>query len=133
MSNYNFHTLKNVKDVAKKFGYTVRKNDNELELYPKGQRGDKSYYTDDYGDAICTVRAMAQYNFKQAIEDEINSEELASALCEWFKAHGDSWKDALYNAWYTGSYGSTFATNNVSSVLQKFRNGNGHEVVAKIK
>ena len=49
-------SLTELKTTAKKRGYIVEKLDGEIEIYPKGKRGDASYYTDDALDACKTMR-----------------------------------------------------------------------------
>lgn len=113
-------------------GYQLKSLDGEFEVYPKGQRGEKSYFTNDLIDAINSARFSRKHEFAESIKDVPTTKEVKAALVEWFAYHHAEWKTALYTAWINGNYGGRFANTDVASILQAFRNTNGHEVLNKI-
>ena len=112
-------------------GYQLRTADGEFEVYPKGQRGKKSYFTNDLIDAIKSARFQRKHEFAESIKDIPTTAEVKAALLEWYAVHLGEWKNALYTAWCGRGYGR-FVGTNISSLLQSFRNTNGFEVVSKL-
>ncbi len=121
------YTIKEVKEVGKKFGFSVISVKKELMIYPKGKRKE-SCCTLSRVEAIKTIEHLALQEFKSKTETKVTCE-VYEALSEWFKKHGVEWKEKLADAWYTGNYGYKFAGTNIESTLQKFRNVNGYEIL----
>lgn len=132
MNNSYKITQAEARKTLASIGYQLKVADGEFEVYPKGQRGEKSYFTNDLIDAINSARFSRKHEFAESIKDIPTVAEVKAALVEWYSFHHGEWKNALYNAWFNGNYGGRFANTNVASILQAFRNTNGHEVVSKI-
>ena len=132
MNNAYKITQAEARKILATIDYQLKSLDGEFEVYPKGQRGEKSYFTNDLIDAINTARFSRKHEFAESIKDVPTTKEVKAALVEWYAAHYKAWKTALYNSWFTGSYGSRFANTDVASILQSFRNVNGHEAISKI-
>jgi len=122
---------------AKNFGYCVRILDHEIEAYPRGMRGDASYFATDDQDGrievINFMRADRDARFLAKLERLPISDETKEALVKWHAYHGTEWREALYSAWFNGAYNGFGNDWNVTGTLQRFRNTNGHEVVSRIR
>lgn len=112
-----------------KVGYQLKSIDGEFEIWPNGQRGEKSYFTNDLIDAIKSACFSRKHEFAESIKDVPTTKEVKAALVEWYAAHYGDWKDKLHTAWYNGNYGSQFANTNTASILQVFRNTNGFKAI----
>jgi len=123
-------TDKELRKLLKTWGWMLRKDGDEYEVYPKGERGDLSYFTNDRQDALNTAKNEAKYAFEASIRF-ITYEGVQDALIQWHDTFRASWREALFTAWYTGNYGR-FSTTNVSSILQRLRNTNGQDTLAQI-
>ena len=123
-------SLVELRRVLKTWGYCLKKDGDELEIYPKGKRGALSYFTDDKNDARFTAAAEAAQTFTRSLEavSEITTEETREALVEWFRYHRADWMDKLQSAWYSGGYVG-FQGTNVEGTLQRLRNTNGRDVL----
>lgn len=116
-----------LRKLLKTWGYMLRKDGDEYEVYPKGQRGVLSYFTHDRDDALATAEREAKGTFESEISF-ITYEGVQQALIEWHDTFRASWKEALFTAWWTGNYGR-FNHTTVSSTLQKLRNSQASEVI----
>lgn len=133
MKPYNI-TQTEARERLKGLGYQLRKTDGEFEIYPKGQRGALSYFTDDLQDAIDTARAETTQRFTVAVRNVAHPQfhqHHREALITWHGRHGAQWRDELLSAWYTGNYGFSFANRaeNVDGNLQQLRNTCGREIL----
>jgi hypothetical protein len=122
-------TQKDVKTLVKKWGYLAKFSDGEVEVYPKGKRGSRSYFASDSQDAVRTAREEAIAAFRASLEATGLELWQRDALASWFERTGTQWRDALYDAWCTGNYRGSAA----SSELQALRNSReGYALVASI-
>jgi hypothetical protein len=112
------------------YGYTLRKDGDEFEVYPKGFRA-TAYFTDCILDAISTTKLIAISDFKQRLSFAGITGEVAEALAAWYAYHKKDWKQNLQQAWYTGAYAG-FSTKDESSTLQRFRNSGGQFLISHI-
>ncbi len=120
---------KEVKTLVKKWGYLAKFSDGEVEIFPKGKRGACSYYASDKQDAVRTAREEAIAAFRASLEATGLELWQRDALASWFERTGIQWRDALYDAWFTGNYRGSAA----SSELQALRNSReGYALVASI-
>lgn len=130
-------TLKDLKTAAKRRGYMVRKLDGEIEIYPKGKRGDASYFTNEVDDAFQTMRAdfasrqadrIKQVTDKFDINPTLKAEE---SLIQYAVASGRSdWTMHLFDDWYRA--GSTTVDRDTYTLLHCLRNRNGYEILRQI-
>ena len=120
-----------LRKLLKTWGWILRKDGDEYEVYPKGKRGDLSYFTNDRQDALDTAKAEAKSAFEASIRF-ITYDGVQDALIQWHDTFRASWREALFTAWYTGNYGR-FSPTSVSSTLQRLRNTHGGEVINQIK
>jgi hypothetical protein len=133
-------TKTELRDRAKFLGYCVRfGRAGDLEVYPKRQRGSASTFrsNDDQDGRMAAISFMQidrVERFKELLETvrDMISDETRTALIAWFRYHGEDWLDELiYRGWYYGRYDG-FGHSDVSGILQRLRNTNGHEVLAKL-
>lgn len=125
-------SIAEAKSACSYVGFVLKKENGEFEVYPRGKRGAQSYFTSDIEDAVLTAKATSATLFAEVLANlEGVSEETIEALAKWQESEGCQWKDALYTAWHNGNYRS-FRNTNVESTLQRFRNTNGYEVLAKL-
>lgn len=126
-------TLKEAKATAKRLGYQLRKTEDEFEVYPTGQRGNASYFTDCIVDALHTARAQSIDRFAVAVRNVAHPQfhqQHRQALIAWHARHLGEWRERLLDAWYRGgSYGLGFNGTNEASNLQRLRNTCGYEVL----
>jgi hypothetical protein len=130
--------LTELKTAAKKRGYIVKKLDGEIEIYPKGKRGDASYFTDDALDAFKTMRMdfvqrqSARITFVTAGYEGL--ERFTAPLLTYAMASGRwDWTDHLLRDWYRA--GSTTVGCDTYSQLHRLRNHptiDGHEILRQI-
>lgn len=69
-------TDKELRKLLKTCGWMLRKDGNEYEVYPKGKRGDLSYFTNDRQDALNTAKNEAKYDrdlFLRAMNGQVGS------------------------------------------------------------
>jgi len=123
------HTATSARPFLKAAGYMLKHEDGEWEIYPKGRRGDQSYFTGSLCDAVATARFDRTREFARAILHLDLHNDIKEALKDWHAIHFSGWKDALYKAWYTGNY-NRFEK---SHLLQRLRNTNGHDVIAQLE
>ena len=137
-------TLADLKSHAKSKGYTVRVLDGEIECYPTGKRGDASYFETNDEDGRRSVLAFMNADREQRVRAKVAlvpeivdgfpfPQETREALIAWMLYHGAEWLDKLvWQGWYHGRYDGFTGSNdgNVSGLLQRLRNTNGHEVLA---
>ena len=120
---------KDVMALIKKWGYLAKFGDGQVEIYPKGKRGLCSYFASDKQDAVRTAREEAIAAFRANLEATGLEVWQRDALASWFARMGIQWRDALYNAWFTGNYQGSA----VSSELQALRNSrDGYRLIAAI-
>jgi len=134
MITYNI-TKSDLQARAKSFDYVVRILDGEIEAYPKGLRGDASYFTDDDQDGrrevIQWFRADRDSRFAARLVDLPITEDQRQALIKWHAYHGKEWlENLLWKGWFSGRYEGFGNDWEVTSSLQTLRNNNGHEVLA---
>jgi len=130
-------TLKDLKTAAKRRGYMVRKTEGEIEIYPKGKRGDASYFTNDTDDAFETLKAdfasrqagrIKEVTDKFDINPTLKAEE---CLIQYAVASGRSdWTNRLFDDWYRA--GSTTVDRDTYTLLHCLRNRNGYEILRQI-
>jgi hypothetical protein len=131
-------TLTYLKEAAKRRGYIVKKTDGEIEIYPKGKRGDASYFTNDTNDAFSTMRADFASRQAERIKNvtrEFDIHPLLPAeecLIQYAVASGRSdWTNRLFDDWYRAC--STTVDRDTYSVLHRLRNHrDGYEMVRRI-
>lgn len=131
-------TLTDLKQSAKNRGYTVNKIDGEIEIYPKGKRGDASYFTTDTVDAFQTMRLDFVRRQTDRIKDvtrKFNIDpllEAEAALIRYATASGRfDWTNRLFDDWYRA--GSTTVDSNTYSTLHRLRNHpEGYELIRQI-
>lgn len=123
-------TMREAREYLKEVNYVLRKLDDEIEVYPKGNRGDASHFSEDLRDAVHTARRCREFEFDRATESLPVTDEIRDALRLWHKEHYADWKEALHGAWYSGNYGYHFPE---SHHLQRLRNTNGHEVLKDLE
>lgn len=131
-------TLTDLKTAAKKRGYIVKKLDGEIEIYPKGKRGDASYFTTDTDDAFDTMKAdfaIRQTGRIKEVTREFDIHPLLPAeecLIQYAVASGRSdWTNRLFDDWYRAC--STTVDRDTYSVLHRLRNHrDGYEMVRRI-
>ena len=126
-------TLADLRRYARTYGWLVKVDGDELEVYRSGHRGNASYFTDDRDDALATIKAEATSLFTTALfHSTLTDEATREALLEWYSTHRAAWHRELRGAWYSGNYGR-FSSNDVSSILQRLRNHfDGHYVIDQI-
>jgi hypothetical protein len=130
------YTLTDLKQSAILRGYIVKKLDGEIEIYPKGKRGDASYFTTDTVDAFQTMRL----DFVQRQTDRIKEVtarfhhllEAEAALIQYATASSRiDWTDRLFGDWYRA--GSTTVDSDTYATLHRLRNHpDGHELLREI-
>ena len=131
-------TLTDLKQSAKNRGYTVNKIDGEIEIYPKGKRGDASYFTTDTVDAFQTMRLDFVQRQTDRIKDvtrKFNIDpllEAEAALIQYATACSRSdWTSRLFDDWYRA--GSTTVDSNTYATLHRLRNHpDGYELLREI-
>ena len=131
-------TLKDLKTAAKRRGYMVRKTEGEIEIYPKGQRGDASYFTNDTDDAFDTLKADFASRQAKRIKDVTRKFDIhpllpaEECLIQYAVASGRSdWTNRLFDDWYRA--GSTTVDSDTYSVLHRLRNHrDGYDMVHQI-
>lgn len=131
-------TMTDLKTAAKKRGYIVKKLDGEIEIYPKGKRGDASYFTTDTDDAFDTMKADFAHRQAERIKDvtrEFDIHPLLPAeecLIQYAVSSGRSdWTNRLFDDWYRAC--STTVDRDTYSVLHRLRNHrDGYEMVRRI-
>jgi len=129
-------TMTDLKPIAKRLGYIVKKLDGEIEIYPKGKRGDASYFTTEVDDAFQTMRLDFVHNQTHLIKRVMGMFDLhhsfEDALIQYATASGRfDWTDHLFNDWYRA--GSTTVDSDTYSVLHRLRNQrDGHEILRQI-
>lgn len=133
-------SLAELKSRCSFYGYTVKKNGDELEAFPKGKPGTLSIFTNDRLDLLATVKAEAKAGFtaqcNTAIREVFNhwdedTTAIREALVQWFMERGaKDWEDDLrIDAWSQGNYHGCTA----SGTLQRLRNSeHGHDLIAKL-
>ena len=131
-------TMTYLKTAAKKRGYIVKKLDGEIEIYPKGKRGDASYFTNEVDDAFQSMKA--DFASRQAgriknVTREFDIHPLLPAeecLIQYAVASGRSdWTNRLFDDWYRAC--STTVDRDTYSVLHRLRNHrDGYEMVRRI-
>jgi len=122
-------TQKDAKTLLKRWGYLAKFGDGEVEIYPKGKRGECSYFAADNRGAVRTAREEAVAAFRANLDAAGLELWQRDALASWFERTGIQWRDALYDAWRTGNYRGSA----VSSELQALRNSrDGYALVASI-
>jgi len=119
-----------LRKLLKTWGWMLKKDGDEYEVYPKGERGWLSYFTTDRQDALDTAKRESKSIFEAAISF-ITYEGVQDALIQWHDTFRSKWRERLFDAWYTGNYGS-FNPTDVSSILQRLRNTNGHDTLTQI-
>jgi len=126
-------TLADLRRYARTYGWLVKVDGDELEVYRSGHRGNASYFTDDRDDALATIKAQATSLFTTALcLSSLTDEATFDALIEWYSTHRAAWHRELRDAWYSGNYGR-FASKDVSSILQRLRNHfDGHAVINEV-
>lgn len=149
MKSYSFqiiYSLREVKEVCRKYGYTVQKIDGELVGYPRGHKVDGPYSvrsTDDTGssrfDFIKIIRAEAAAMFSRRVAEAFHTVPAClpmmfaiPALLRWHAEYGRGWAIELRSAWFNGNYNRPNNPND-ESTLQSLRNGNGREVLSAIE
>lgn len=131
-------TMTTLRLAAKKRGYIVKKLDGEIEIYPKGERGEASYFTNEVDDAFNTMRedfVRRQANrIKQvtAIFDIRHLLPAEEALIQYATASGHiDWPMRLASDWYRG--GSTTVDSETYSILHRLRNHpDGYEMLRQL-
>ena len=129
-AHYEEMTDKELRKLLKTWGWMLKKDGDQYEVYPKGERGDWSYFTTDKMDALGTAAAESRAMFNTHLR-HITNEEVNGALLLWFSTFRAGWRERLFDAWYTGNYG-IYNTHDVSSILQRLRNTNGQDTLAQI-
>jgi hypothetical protein len=129
-THYEEMTDKELRKLLKTWGWMLKKDGDQYEVYPKGERGSWSYFTTDKMDALGTAAAESRAMFNNNLR-HITNDEVKGALLLWFSTFRSKWRERLFDAWYTGNYGS-YNTQDVSSILQRLRNTNGHDTLTKI-
>lgn len=131
-------TMTYLKEAAKRRGYIVKKLDGEIEIYPKGKRGDASYFTNDTNDAFDTMKAdfasrqagrIKEVTRKFDIHPLLPAEE---CLIKYAVASGRSdWTIHLFNDWYRAC--STTVDRDTYATLHRLRNHrDGYDMVHQI-
>jgi len=133
---YNI-TKSDLQARAKNFDYVVRIVDGEIEAYPKGLRGDASYFaTDDQegrAEVIRWFRADRDARFAARLSYQDITAEAKAALIKWHAYHGKEWiKNLLWQGWANGRYDGFGNDWEVTSALQTLRNTNGHDVLRSL-
>jgi len=129
-------TLTDLKTAAKRRGYIVKKLDGEIEIYPKGKRGDASYFAADTEDAYQTMKADFASRQTERIKDvtrKFDIDPLAEeALLKYAVASGCcDWTARLFADWYRA--GSTTVDTDTYSTLHRLRNHrDGYEILRRI-
>jgi len=130
-------TMTDLKTFAKRLAYIVKKLDGEIEIYPKGKRGDASYFTTDTDDAFQTMKAdfaSRQAERIKAVTDKFDINPTLKAeecLIQYAVASGRSdWTIHLFNDWYRA--GSTTVDRDTYTLLHCLRNRNGYEILRQI-
>ena len=129
-------TMTDLKPIAKRLGYIVKKLDGEIEIYPKGKRGDASYFTTEVDDAFQTMRLDFVHNQTHLIKRVMDMFDLhhsfEDALIQYATASGRfDWTNRLFDDWYRA--GSTTVDSDTYSVLHRLRNHrDGHEILRQI-
>ena len=131
-------TMTYLKEAAKRRGYIVRKLDGEIEIYPKGKRGDASYFTTDTDDAFQSMKADFASRQAGRIKDVIREFDIEpllaaeEALIRYAVASGCSdWTNRLFDDWYRA--GSTTVDTDTYSTLHRLRNHqDGYEILRRI-
>lgn len=132
-------TMTTLRLAAKRRGYIVKKLDGEIEIYPKGKRGDASYFTNEVDDAFETLKAdfvhsqthrIKQVTAKFDIHPLLPAED---ALIQYAMASGQiDWPIRLLADWYRA--GSTTVDRDTYSVLHRLRNHpDGYEMLRQIE
>ena len=130
------YTLTDLKTAAKQRGYIVKKLDGEIEIYPKGKRGDASYFTTEPLDALQSMKldyvhrqtdrikaVMARFNPLLEAEDALIKYATASSRFDW--------TSRLFDDWYRA--GSTTVDSDTYSTLHRLRNHpDGYEMLRQI-
>ena len=130
-------TMTDLKTAAKRRGYMVKKTEGEIEIYPKGKRGDASYFTNDTDDAFDTLKAdfaSRQAKRIKEVTDKFDTNPTLKAeecLIQYAVASGRSdWTIHLFNDWYRA--GSTTVDSDTYTLLHCLRNRNGYEILRQI-
>lgn len=131
-------TLTDLKEAAKRRNYIVRKLGGEIEIYPKGRRGDASYFTNDVDDAFQTMRGDWAVNQMHVIKKVVSNYEISpllpaeTALIAYAAASGRSdWTNRLFDDWYRA--GSTTVDRDTYATLHRLRNSpHGHDILRDI-
>ena len=115
-------TDKELRGFLKTWGWLIKKDGDEYEVYPKGERGTMSYFTTDKQDALATAKREATAMFADRISFITYEDgKVQDALLQWFDHARADWKTALASAWYTGNYGRLVNTS-TAATLQRLRN-----------
>ena len=103
-THYEEMTDKELRKLLKTWGWMLKKDGDQYEVHPKGERGDWSYFTTDKVDALGTAAAESRAMFNTHLR-HITNEEVKGALLLWFSTFRAGWRERLFDAWYTGNYG----------------------------
>lgn len=131
-------TMTELKTAAKKRGYIVRKLDGEIEIYPKGKRGDSSYFTNEVDDAFETLKADFASRQAERIKDVTRKFDIhpllpaEECLIQYAAASGQyDWTNRLFDDWYRAW--STTVDSDTYATLHRLRNHpDGYEMLRQI-
>ena len=126
-------TKSDLNKKAKSYGYSVKFSDGDVEAYPKGMRGEASFFETDDEDGRIAILATIKADFSARFSAKLGAIDIIypvarEALQKWHAYHGIAWLENLHTAWMYGRYDG-FMNSNVSSDLQQLRNTYGHAVL----
>jgi hypothetical protein len=82
-THYEEMTDKELRKLLKTWGWMLKKDGDQYEVYPKGERGSWSYFTTDKMDALGTAAAESRAMFNNNLR-HITNDEVKGALLLWF-------------------------------------------------
>jgi hypothetical protein len=74
-------------------------------------------------------KVLSQYHLLENVRERVNLAERVSAIRQWAKLHGRTWKSKLRDAWISGDYGDFEESN----LLQQIRNAYGPSWLDRFK
>ena len=119
-------TLAELKKAAKTRNFVVRKDGDEIEIYPKGRRGDQSYFGEDTADMFATMNINFEWSFEKGFDGAaaecpvFQTEEIKDAFMDLCKRYHGKWMEKLRLQWMRGQKVSS--TSEQQSWLQRVRN-----------
>jgi hypothetical protein len=129
-------TFAQLKGWAKQRGYMAKKTDGEYEIYPKGGRGDRSYFTNCTKDAADTLKVEFAWAVRRAYQevaqehDVLHVAEIEDAILALIQKSGLGWITPLEKFCVGGwnIFGPKDAKrSDRHAAIQRFRNWYGSE------